>query len=426
MKTLVLLVALVGIAASAVFQTPLTRIESRRHKMMREGTWKAYLQQKEAQRQLYKGSVLKGYPQKVNDYGDMEYLGNITIGTPPQPFLVVLDTGSANLWIPDSSCGQGSSNNNCPDYCSDPSFCNIICDPSCCSQSSRRAVFANACASKHKFDSSKSSTYKKNGQSWTIGYGDGSQVNGFLGQDTVSFGSGNPANQLTVPNTVVGQATSLNQNFVSDPTDGILGLGFTSLAVDGVVPPFINAVNQKLVDQPIFTVWMEDRGDQTGVYGGIFTYGDLDTQHCGPVVAYQPLSSATYFQFRMDGAAAGSYSSQQGWDVISDTGTSFVGGPQDVVDALAQAVGAQQVDGGYTIDCNGQSPDIVLTIGGKKYGISRKNYAVQVAPGQCEFGFFPMGSDGYGPAWILGDTFIREWCQVYDVGQQRIGFAKAN
>lgn len=43
--------------------------------------------------------------QQVNDYADILYIGNITMGTPPQPFSVFLDTGSANLLVPDSKCG---------------------------------------------------------------------------------------------------------------------------------------------------------------------------------------------------------------------------------------------------------------------------------------------------------------------------------
>jgi hypothetical protein len=53
--------------------------------------------------------------QNVNDFIDTEYVGNITIGTPEQSFRVILDTGSANLWIPDKTCGQ---NGSCDNFCS--------------------------------------------------------------------------------------------------------------------------------------------------------------------------------------------------------------------------------------------------------------------------------------------------------------------
>jgi saccharopepsin len=129
----------------------------------------------------------------------------VGIGTPPQEFKVVLDTGSSNLWVPSSKCTS------------------------------------IACFLHSKYDSSTSSTFKQNGSSFEIRYGSGS-LSGFVSSDTLNFAG------MDIKNQLFAEATEEpGLAFAFGRFDGILGLGYDTISVNHITPPFYELINQKVL-----------------------------------------------------------------------------------------------------------------------------------------------------------------------------------
>lgn len=105
----------------------------------------------------------------------------------------------------------------------------------------------------------------------------------------------------------------------------------------------------------------------------------------------------------MTAVGLGTYKNTKNYNVISDTGTSFIGGPKTVTDQLATAAGAKvcqeakklvpwrlavinflpfqysAVEESYTIACNAKPPTLDVTIGSHVYSIDPVNYIVSVS-----------------------------------------------
>ncbi|EFP08287.1 hypothetical protein CRE_16910 [Caenorhabditis remanei] len=334
--------------------------------------------------------------QHVADFRDFAYFGNITIGTPiasksEQTFLVVLDTGSSNLWVPDNTCGVNDVN--------------------------------SACKHKNKYFGTDSSSYEKDGRPFSISYGTGS-ASGYFGKDTLCFAD----TTLCIKSQIFGQANSIAPFFANQEIDGILGLGFTDLAVNKAPPPFVNAVDQGLVEEPIFTVYLEHHGINKAASGGYFTYGGEDPDHCGEIITWIPLTKAAYWQFRMQGVGIDSSSENTaGWEVISDTGTSFIGGPGKVIQELARKYGAtyDEFNDSYVLPCSKVKtlPSLKLKINDMDFEIDPINLVAHPDATECDLTLFDMYGGGFGPSWILGDPFIRQFCNIHDIKNKRLGLA---
>ncbi|KAL3074326.1 hypothetical protein niasHS_015156 [Heterodera schachtii] len=402
-------------ASSEVFKLPLRRFDSLRFQLRRKGRLavKAY-HEAERMSRLYHSSepgyLRAKYQQTVYDYYDLEYVALITIGSPPQEFEVVMDTGSANLWVPDTTC---NSTQKCFKWCQISFYCSANCDEYCCGESSK----VSTCDQKSKFNSAKSSTYEQKGKAFQIMYGTGF-VYGFLGMDTVRLGASIDQNALTIPKAFIGQAISMGKFFRDLPIDGIFGLAF----------------KQGKLEKPMFTVFLESEGiDAVNKRGGTFTWGGMDEQNCGPIIGWTPLTHQAYYEFEIQGVAYGSKSlSKKKQKVISDTGTSLIIGSRSIVKSLANSIGGMRWDsenGLFLLPCDKHFEPLIFTINGKAYPMARETLVInagdQQNPNECIFALVPYDSWGTGPAWIFGDPFIRQYCNIYDIGNKQIGFALA-
>mmetsp|Transcript_40046 Transcript_40046/g.86360 ORF Transcript_40046/g.86360 Transcript_40046/m.86360 type:complete len:447 (+) Transcript_40046:74-1414(+) len=380
-------------------------------------------------RKLIRGSPDREENIVLHDLKNTQYYGKIKVGTPPQEFEMVFDTGSSDLWVPGPSCASNSDN----------------------------------CSSKSAYVKTASSSFSEvaagSMSNFSIRYGSG-DVSGKFGLDTVTV-----AEDCTVEGqtfALVDSTDGLGDVYENAAFDGILGLAFQALSQDPQANTFIaNLQDQDGVDRAMFAFYLGDESDGELAIGG---YNEDRMQNPNEI-NWVPLAMPAYWLIAMDQVKFGDTvitTGQTGG--IMDTGTSLIYGPEDQVMSMIDAIpGAELIPQLqlYLIPCETDLPDLEFQIGGQPYNIpgdelmmkfsqDGEDYcifsiAVMEFAGSSEFDTIdevleekivdeiknfagvassPIPEEFSSNTWLMGDSFLRLQYSIYDYENERFGLAE--
>uniref|UniRef100_H0XRW8 Peptidase A1 domain-containing protein n=1 Tax=Otolemur garnettii TaxID=30611 RepID=H0XRW8_OTOGA len=326
--------------------------------------------------------------ESLRNYLDLTYVGLITIGTPPQTFKVIFDTGSTDFWVP-----------------------SVLCN-------------TEPCQNHERFNPLSSSTFKLPPGELRTGelrYGSGDVI-GFIAYDTVKIGDLDAFRQGFVLSTWVDLA------FWSIAShDGVLGLAYPKLAQAGGTSIFDKLWKKGRISEKLFAFYLTSGGKR----GSMLMLGGVDHSYYSGELRWVPVTKRRFWQVALNSISVNGtiIACHDGCQAILDTGNSLLNGPNEDVLNIQNIIHAQHsFKDMYIIDCNATThlPDVVFVIGGINYPVPARSYIRKEAFGTCVSSFtsFPDKTLG-SKTWILGDVFLRLYFSVYDRANNRIGLAPA-
>ncbi|KAF7315962.1 Acid protease [Mycena indigotica] len=337
----------------------------------------------------------------VNQQGDSSYFGTVSIGTPPQSFNVILDTGSSDLWVADSSC-------------------------------------RNCIRETPVFNSGQSSTFQQqSAQPVGISYGSG-QVQGLLGVESVSMGTFSVAKQGFL------KVTAISNGLLSGSVSGIMGLAFGAIASTQAVPFWQALVSSNQLATPEMAFWLTRfRGSRRFAEeepGGSFTLGGTNSSLFQGEIEFLNLITPGQPTFWLLGVSQVTVQNTsvpitKGALAAIDTGTTLIGGPSADVAAIYStipgAIRSPTMEGYFEFPCS-TVIQVSMSFGGKVWPINPAdmNLGSGSSSNMCIGGIFDLtlGSaitpSSGNPSWVVGDTFLKNVYSVYRVNPNQIGFAQ--
>ncbi|TFK27178.1 acid protease [Coprinopsis marcescibilis] len=331
---------------------------------------------------------------EANDVG---YIGVVKIGTPPRSFNLLMDSGSADMWVGSESC-RGDDGGDC---------------------------------GKHNFlGPSASSTFKslKDDDGWSIVYGSGA-VSGHLVTDIVSIGD------LTLKNFKFGVASNESADFIPNdiPFDGLLGLAKSKISRQHC-QTLVEALHQKkLIPEAIVSYKIPRLLD--GHNDGEMMLGAMNPvkYQVETVVTLKNTNTFGFWEIPLDDIRVGNHSMNwSGRTAVLDTGTTLLLAPEEDVIALHKLIpGAKQdSSGSWTLPCTFNT-SLAFQIGGKLFTIDSRDITFLPADpanpeGDCisGIGIGYVGPFNSATQWLVGDVFLKNVYFSTNEGRDEISIAK--
>lgn len=101
--------------------------------------------------------------------------------------------------------------------------------------------------------------------------------------------------------------------------DGILGLGYDTISVNKIPPPFYNMIEQGKLDEPVFAFYLGNTDQQSeAIFGGV------DKKHYKGDLIKLPVRRKAYWEVEFEAITFGDGTAElEKTGAIVDTGTSL-------------------------------------------------------------------------------------------------------
>jgi len=336
----------------------------------------------------------QGENQLIDLSADSSYVGSIAVGNPATSFQVILDTGSADLWLAGSQCFQG-------------------------------------CGNVPSFDARSSTSFTNLSTPFQITYATGA-ASGNLGSDTVQMAG------FGISNQAFGVCNQITTGLLKSPISGIMGLAFSTLSTSKTMPFWETLASTNIWTEPLMAFHLTSfngvSGTSTLQYGGSFDLGFTNTSLYTGTINYVDIADGeeSFWQIPLTQITVQGQTLAVSGSVPAaiDTGTTLVTGPSDAIAAIfAQIPGSQQAgseyEGYWAYPCDTEVT-ISLTFGsGQAWNVSPSNFELsRVGGGYCLGAFIELELSGTNtPSWIIGDTFLKNVYSVFRYNPPSVGFA---